>query len=544
MSEKKTTGTGYKNLESPVSFRYFNTAGPIRKEKHYNIDPLSRIDYRAIISLIHEEKYFVLHAPRQSGKTSYLITLMDYINHEGEYKCFYTNFENAQASRENVKEAIEAILWTLADDAKDYLDDSFLLQNWREILAKSSPYTALQAVLKAFSKASDKPVVLFIDEIDSLVGDTLISVLRQLRSGYPKRPALFPQSIILCGVRDVRDYPIYSDSEKTVITGGSAFNIKAESLRLGNFTLEEIEMLYNEHTKETGQVFEDNIFSLVWDLTEGQPWLVNALAYEMCFKMEEGKNREKSITMEMVNRAKENIILKRQTHIHQLSDKLKEERVQRVIEPILSGDPEPENIPEDDIDYAVDLGLIHRKPHLRIANRIYGEIIPRKLTYSTQRTISEETSWYVDKDGRLNMDKLLTSFQDFFRKHFEHWLEGFQYAEAGPQLFLQAFLQRIINGGGQVEREYGLGRERTDLLVIWPYKDGIQQVVLELKIRRDSLEKTIEKAMEQTWGYMDKCGTREGYLLIFDRSPKTSWKKKIFRKEGTFNGEKIKIFGM
>jgi len=128
-------------------------------------------------------------------------------------------------------------------------------------------------------------LVLFIDEVDSLVGDTLISLLRQLRSGYDRRPSSFPQSIILCGLRDILDYRIHSDNEKTIITGGSAFNIKAESLRLGNFIQTEVDRLLEAHTKETGQKFDTRAKELIWNYTQGQPWLVNALAYETCFKM-------------------------------------------------------------------------------------------------------------------------------------------------------------------------------------------------------------------------------------------------------------------
>ncbi|MCX6584749.1 MAG: ATP-binding protein, partial [Candidatus Aminicenantes bacterium] len=406
-------------------------------------------------------------------------------------------------------------------------------------------------------RQSEKPVVLFIDEVDSLVGDTLISLLRQLRSGYPNRPALFPQSIILCGIRDVKDYRMHSDIEKAIITGGSAFNIKAESLKLGNFSLEEIKMLYGQHTTETGQPFANDVFPLAWDLTEGQPWLVNALAYEACFKMKEGKDRGTAITADIIQQAKENLILRRETHLDQLTDKLKEDRIKRVLTPLMVGSGDIEEIPEDDIDYAVDLGLIKRKPQLAIANRIYQEIIPRQLTNSAQATMVQEASWYMTMDGRLDMDKLLTAFQDFFRKHFESWVDGFDYAEAGAQLLLQAFLQRIVNGGGRVEREYGLGRMRTDLLVIWPlnidknlpsdhysrfYK--AQQAVVELKLLYGSLQATIKQGLEQTYTYMDKCGAKEGYLLIFNPSTKKPWREKLFKKTGTFNGVKINIYGM
>jgi hypothetical protein len=198
----------------------------------------------------------------------------------------------------------------------------------------------------------------------------------------------------------------------------------------------------------------------------------------------------------------------------------------------------------DDIDYVVDLGLITRDRQVRISNRIYQEIIPRELTYSTQLTIYQETPWYTTDDGRLDMDKLLTAFQEFFRKQFESWVDGFDYAEAGPQLLLQAFLQRIVNAGGRVEREYGLGRQRTYLLVIWPYKNGVQEVVIELKLVYGSLEKTIEKGLRQTREYMDKCGTKQGYLLVFNRAENVLWEEKIFKKTKTIDGVKLAVYGM
>ncbi len=534
--------------------RFFTTAGPIIPEDHYFIDPLTRFDMEEILSLLRQKKFFVLHAPRQTGKTSFLRALMTYLNKGEEYTCLHINVEKAQAARENVKEAMRAILDTLAEQAQDYLEDSFLKEQWRTILEESGEFAALQNALKVWCRNNKRPIVLLIDEIDSLVGDTLISVLRQLRSGYENRPKLFPQSIILCGVRDVRDYRIHSSKEKDVITGGSAFNVKSESLRMGCFDLQEIKELYRQHTKDTGQVFEEEVFPLLWEFTHGQPWLVNALAYETCFKIKEGKDRKKRITAQLIKQAKENLIIRRETHLDQLTDKLKEERVRRVLEPILACRANIGSVPEDDIEYVSDLGLIRARPQVTIANGIYREVIPRQLTYTTQVKITHDTEWYVAADGSLDMDKLLTAFQGFFRKHFESWVDGFDYAEAGPQLLLQAFLQRIVNGGGRVEREYGLGRERTDLTVIWPYKDpsdkeqskeeSLQEVVIELKLRYGRLEKTIQKGLEQTRRYMDKCGSKEGYLIIFDRTPDASWEEKIFKQSREFEGTPLTVYGM
>ncbi|GAG19490.1 unnamed protein product, partial [marine sediment metagenome] len=210
----------------------------------------------------------------------------------------------------------------------------------------------------------------------------------------------------------------------------------------------------------------------------------------------------------------------------------------------LAGLKEPEQIATDDLYYVRDLGLVKIDGQLQIANRIYQEVIPRELTYSTQVTISEQPSWYIQPDGLLDMHKLLLSFQEFFREHSEHWIERFQYREAGPQLLLQAFLQRIVNAGGRVEREYGLGRMRTDLLAIWPYKGGTQKVVIETKVLHKSLERTMAEGVEQTAAYMDRCGTNEGHLVIFDRSKEKTWDEKIFQREEEYQGKMVKVWGM
>jgi hypothetical protein len=391
-------------------------------------------------------------------------------------------------------------------------------------------------------------LVLMLDEIDSLVGDTLISVLRQLRAGYTNRPQGLPQSVILCGVRDVRDYRIHSSAEKAIITGGSAFNIKAESLRLGNFSLDEIKQLYQQHTAETGQVFEAAIYPLVWELTGGQPWLVNALAYEVCFEMKTGRDRTQPITCELIEQAKENLILRRDTHLDQLVDKLREGRVSRVIAPILAGIGLEQQIPPDDMQYVVDLGLIRRGlGGPEIANGIYREIIPRELTIIQQANFEamQRTEWYVGVDGRLDLVKLLEAFQQFFREHAEHWVDRFEYKEAGPQLLMQAFLQRIVNGGGRIEREYGLGRKRTDLLVIWFYGEKqVQRVVIELKVINGNAERILADGLEQTASYMDRCGTADGHLVIFDGRPNRTWDEKIDHRTETHRGYTITVWGM
>lgn len=520
--------------------RFFNTAGPVKCTDHYCIPPLERFALEEILLLIAQKKYFILHAPRQTGKTSCLLALMEYLNREGRYTVLYANVEAAQGAREDVKRGVKAILNEMALRARVHLDDPFLTEIWPGILETSGEDNALSEAFTRWASHNARPLVLLIDEIDALIGDTLISVLRQIRAGYDRRPVQFPQTIILCGVRDVRDYRIHSDKDKAIITGGSAFNIKAESLRLGNFTESDVYALLQQHVSESGQRFESDAEALIWNYSQGQPWLVNALAYEVCFKMPAGRDRATPITKDMIRQARENLILRRETHLDQLVDKLREERVKRVMLPLLSGDDYPKDLPADDVQYVQDLGLITVKGQLKIANPIYQEIIPRELTYATQLTISHQPTWYLREDRSLDMPKLLSAFQEFFREHSEHWVERFDYKEAGPQLLLQAFLQRLINAGGRIEREYGLGRKRTDLLVVWQK----QNIVIELKILHKSLEKTLTEGLAQTAEYMDKCGTREGHLVIFDRRPTRTWEEKIFTREHTVGTKNIVVWGM
>ena len=505
--------------------RFFNTAGPVRPDDHYAIPPRDRVDVDELLALIRAKQYFVLHAPRQTGKTSALIALRDLLNRGevGNFRCVNVNVEVAQVARDDVAEGMRAILSSLGMSAQ-LLGDDYPEDIWPDTLARAGANNALRQVLARWCVANPVPLVLLVDEIDSLVGDTLLSVLRQLRAGYEQRPEAFPQSVVLCGVRDIRDYRIRSSAGE-VIAGGSPFNVAAKSLRMGDFTEAETRALMAQHTEETGQPFSPAALDSVWTQTRGQPWLVNALCAGACFDNKAGRDRSRTIEVDDVYAAREELILSRRTHLDQLAHKLEEERVRQVVEPILSGG----EVQHDgrDLEYVRDLGLLAPDSPPRIANPIYREVVPRELGYVLQDSLDIQVAWYVDNAGRLDMDKLLSAFRTFFGEHAEHWLAHLgAYREAAPQLILQSYLQRVVNGGGRIEREYGLGRGRTDLLVLWPRESGQpsdlwERFVVECKVLRDSDRKslagTVEEGVKQTLGYMKQCGAKEGHLVVMDR---------------------------
>ena len=530
---------------------FFNTAGPTKPDLHYLLDPLARVDWPEIQHLIATQRYFVLHAPRQTGKTTTLLAMMKALNEGGRYACAYANIEGAQAARGDATQGIPAACDAVANAIDLYLGTSELSAWYSSHKASLAPQHLLTQLLQQWSKGSARPTVLLLDEVDALVGDTLISLLRQIRAGYAQRPEFFPQSIVLCGVRDVRDYRMHQEGAE-VITGGSAFNIKAKSLRMGNFTEEETQALWLQHTQATGQVFDPAIFAQLWADTEGQPWLVNALGHEVTWKNKAARERSRPISLTDYQQARERLIYSRATHLDQLSDKLREPRVQSVMSAIIASKDELDlgSINPDDQQYVADLGLIVTRPSVRISNRIYREVIPRELTWVAQTRISnQEQSWYVTPAHRLDMPKLLGAFQQFFREHADIWSQGFDYKEAAPQLIMQAFLQRIINGGGRINREYGLGRKRTDLFIEWPTDPAqgmygpLQRVVIELKMQRGALEPVLAQGLEQTADYVARVGADEAHLVIFNRTPEVPWDEKIWQRQERFGALPIAVWG-
>ena len=351
---------------------------------HYTIPPLDRVDKDTLLRLIDARRYFVLHAPRQTGKTSAMLALIKQLNDSGRYRAVYVNIEGAQAARNNVEQGIRGILSALADAAVDSAGDTFP-SSIRHELREESPNDALRVMLRRWSLECPLPVILVLDEIDALIGDTLLSVLRQLRSGYANRPRSFPQSIILCGVRDIRDYRIHSGGE--IITGGSAFSIKVESLRLGDFTQADIRNLYQQHTAETRQIFEEGVYPLVWTLTQGQPWLVNALAYEICENILRG-DITPPITVDLILQAKGLLIQKRSSFLDGFSNALREDRLRQVLDHLIRQEPEKryQLIQGADARELIDLGLIRRgETGLEIANALYRDFLPVAIASATPR---------------------------------------------------------------------------------------------------------------------------------------------------------------
>jgi len=314
----------------------------------------------------------------------------------------------------------------------------------------------------------------------------------------------------LIGLRDIRDYRIYSDASKRHIVGGSAFNIKDKSIRLNDFTYEQVKELYAQHSKATHQKFTHPALQQIFELTVGQPWLVNALGRELCFD-DQAIDWKQTVNKADVEQAAEILIARRDVHLDQLADKLTEPRVARIIESILIGEENVEDFLNEDQQYLIDLGLIRKGTiGLEIANPIYREIIPRELTATRQEMLGINPQWYVKADGKLDIDKVLENYIEFYKEHSELVTKRRTYTEAAHHLLFMAWLQRIVNGGGRISREYAAGLGRLDLCIDF----AGERFAFELKLKS---KKALDKGKKQLVDYLQRLSLESGWLVIFSR---------------------------
>jgi hypothetical protein len=403
------------------------------------------------------------------------------------------------------------------------LADRQIIGDWRRDIAVQLPAElqppppstesdeTVGGFLYAWALACTRPVVVFIDEIDALRDDALVSVLRQLRAGYARRPKAFPWSLALVGLRDVRDYKLGDGGEGRLGTA-SPFNIKVESITLRDFTLAEVTALYQQHTDYTGQAFKPEAIDRAFELTAGQPWLVNALARQAVEVVR--PDRTQPVTRATMDAAKDLLIQRQDTHIDSLAERLRQPRVRRVIAPMLAGGT-LDDVPPDDIRFVVDLGLCHRDAGgaLYIANPIYREVIPRVLADAAIASLGMVEPNWLRADGRIDIERLLESFLAFWRQHGEPLLHASPYHEVAAQVVMMAFLHRVANAGGTIEREYATGMGRMDLCLRY----GPDTFAFELKVWRDGRRDPLAEGLAQLDAYLARLDLTTGWLVVFDQ---------------------------
>jgi len=520
-------------MNTKRKLHFFNTTGPCEPDYHYMLPPENRLIGAQLSRYIEDRLYWVLHAPRQTGKTTFLQSWMREINSGDDAVACYVSVETCQGISDAGR-AMPAIYEAIKQYASSF---GVPVPSCDEVVSIS----ILSNTLRNWAKLVEpKPLIVLFDEVDVLEGETMISFLRQLRGGFASRGiGKFPVSIALVGMRDLKDY-ITASKDGVSPNPGSPFNIKEDSAVLSNFQKEDVIKLFAQRTAENSQQIEQEALDYVYEQSRGQPWIVNSLFKRATLRILDGNSTE-TVELKHIVEAREQMIMARETHLDALAVRLKEPGIRDVIELILIGDSDPELIESEAFRQCIDLGLVAiERGTPVIANPVYREIIARHLTYGQQLSIPEPEWQWEKPDGSLDMDTLLKEFQSFWRKNSELWESKNQsgYTEAFPHLLLMAFLQRVLNGGGHIERECAAGRGRMDLCVEYEKR----RYIIEIKLLRSyhSPEAFRKKGLEQVVKYRDKFGSQTPtYLIIFDRRPESkakSWDERIsWEQEGEVN---------
>ncbi len=521
--------------------RFFNTTGPCYPERHYFLPPEVRLRQANLERYIRDELYWVLHAPRQTGKTTFLQTWMRQINASGQAIACYVSVERCQGIPD-IERAIPAIAAACVAYAERMLPSECVPK-----IPESPPTSLLDSLLSGWaSLVAPKPLVLLFDEVDVLQDEALVSFLRQLRGGFASRGiGRFPISVALVGMRDLRDY-LTQSKDGLSVNPGSPFNIKQDSATLANFSRQDVVDLLGQHTTETEQIFLPEAVEAIWYWTQGQPYLVNKLADE-CVERITHRDASRSITADMVLDAKEYLIQARTTHLDSLAERLKQSEVKKVVQAIMAGDIDPTLTQGREFELCLDLGLVSilgGEPS--ISNPIYREVLVRVLNYGMQMAVPIPEYRWQNADGTLDMDALLREFQQFWREYSDIWETKADYTEVFPHLLLMAFLQRVLNGGGRIAREYAAGRGRMDLFVEY----AGQGFVIEIKLVRESKgrESTLREGLTQVARYRATVGGPDTptYIALFDRTPTgraKSWEERLTWEIVDTLGGKVNVVG-
>jgi hypothetical protein len=313
--------------------------------------------------MIEGKYYFVLHAPRQSGKTTCLVELTEQIICEGKYyaiNCSLASLRNMEEIDIAMSTVVDRIDKGLRDSSVDKISN--LAYSFTEEPYMKAPSSKVQNMLNDICRSLDRELVVFFDEADCMHEDPLITFLTQIRDGYLYRynspKTVFPRSMALVGMRDLRDYRYRVRPDEQSAGLASPFNVKKKSLTLANFSKEEIESLYGQHTADTGQIFEKGAVERAWNWTEGQPWLVNALAENVI--VDQFKNDyARIVTANEIDLAVHDLLLRNDTHFDTLAERLREPRVRRVVESVIVGaESFPNGVSSDDAGYVVVLGIL------------------------------------------------------------------------------------------------------------------------------------------------------------------------------------------
>ena len=496
----------------------FAVGGPIDPMTDYFIPFNERVPSEFLSemkSLVFGGRYFSIRAPRQSGKTSFMLWFskdvlngmkLNYGAEDPLTICsVFVDFlalGGGNASVRSIVNMINDACMLRGIDTKNALSSIEVVN--------AVDYNIILKYLRTLSAdlfAQKKLLVLIIDEADALKGDTGELFFDQLRMGYKDSEGSrnFPFSVCLVSMCSIEDFEFMKDRNLSA----SPFNVLTEMMMLPRFTLSQVISLFQQHTTETGQVFEDGVLPFIFEQTQGQPWLCNRIGKEICFKDATNVDRTKSIPLSSVYNAISIVSKKRENHMMYLDLQLNELRKRTILllayinemklKPLLSNNRD--EMIKEEIEYYMDSGLIENSfEGIVFACPIYHNLCTFLLSdwynvtfcYSSFPLLTSNSS--IDKfygaDGKMLMPVIIQYFQDYWggrqiRKNEIH-------RETFCSILMETAFYTISNGSMVTEQNQGL---RPAL--VWTRKlNGGQfyKVLIENKLYHKSSHDDLLKA--------------------------------------------------
>lgn len=488
--------------------REFNYTGPVYPDEHYVISRSELIE--DIKQEIDKGKYFVIFAPRQMGKTSFIQHTIERLHQSPNYVGVHLDFETYSnltekefyhALHNNFRKWLLRSLKKVEDINLEGVDKLF-----EETLLESNIdfYNFME---KLGLIVSPKKIVILIDEFDAVPIEITKPFLLSLREMYIQRreePGFSPYSVALVGVKNITELNLGSQSP---------FNI-ARAINIKNFTLQQVRDLIGQYVEESGQQFAPGVIEKIYEETDGQPFLVNRL----CAVLTEELVREGEITLENLAQALE--ILANENNSNFSSLETNARRDQELILSILFGTKDIKYNPRNQVQRRLIMYGVIKEADTRaeIANPIYHRVLWKHFKLEDDNGLSrsfngEEFRSFITPTGKINMLQILIRFKEFIERVGIGLFDLTDHPrEAVGQYLLMSYLDLFMRTvKGHLLLETPSGRGRLDILLL--YAGG--SYVVETKIWRGKV--AFEYALEQVERYAGSEHVDEGYLVFFDQ---------------------------
>jgi len=497
--------------------RRFNSYGPVDCEESFCVARLELVNRTKEQLIGNPEKgghYFTVWAPRQTGKTWLMRRVKEAVDTSYPDR-FTTGMMSMQGMVMKPGEPEEGFLTRLPllfwetfkiemGDAPDNSDD------FKNLFLKEKG-------------VFQKPLILFIDEFDSLsasVNDFLITLFRDM---YLKRESYLLHGLALIGVRAV----LGVESER-----GSPFNIQ-RSLHVPNFKREEVEDLFRQYQNESGQKVEPAVVQGVKEDTRGQPGLVCWFGELLTETYNPGP--EKPIGVETWKDVFRLACVKEWNNtILNLVKKAKGEYRNHILELFTRSDI-PFSIDAEWCAYTYLHGIIDvetvadshggKTEVCRFANpfiqrRLYNalalDIIGDRSPILALEPLDRLTD--VFDNAELDLSALLDRYKKYLARLKTRGLNPWKdqprrtdlhLREAAGHFHLYFWLYQAIGSRCAISPEFPTGNGRVDLHL----RCGDQQGVIEVKSYKDQVE--LEKSKKQAAGYAEKLNLPSITLAVF-----------------------------